>query len=341
MYNSKEINSFKMADMAHKTGVYTHPDLEIHETGANHPENRTRIQKILQTLQPILNGHNSVEMVTSFEKMPNNILNLAHDDQYIQRVLDTENQITDPSSLVYLDPDTCISRGSFQSILSGIHATCQAVSDVVRGNYNNAFCIVRPPGHHATANGSMGFCVFSAISVAAKFALQQDNIHKVAIIDFDVHHGNGTEEIMQHDPNVLFTSIHQRDLWPYMHHDNHGPYNNVYNFGLDELADPQEYFNIIHQHIRPLVDTWQPDLILISAGFDAHKNDPPQDTLFNDPPGRQNLMESDFNYITQQIMDMAQLHCNGRVISILEGGYNPDVLASCCLEHVQTLSRAN
>jgi acetoin utilization deacetylase AcuC-like enzyme len=223
--------------------------------------------------------------------------------------------------------------------LYGVGAACQAVDDIVDKKYRNAFCLTRPPGHHAIKNSSMGFCLFGNIAIAVKHALSKNGVNKVAIIDFDVHQGNGTEDLVKDDENILFFSIHQENSWPYQHHEDKGPHGIINNIAVPIKSDPSVYHAIFDELIIPALNEWQPDFVFISAGFDAHRDDPPQeDALFNDPPGRQMLLEEDFNTMTRKLMTIADQYADGRLVSIMEGGYNPDILAKCCVAHGKTLA---
>lgn len=265
---------------------------------------------------------------------------LAHDVAYWDELNAKAHSLTMDDEPINVDEDTRICHWSLDGAMYGVGAGCQAVDDIMDNKYCNAFCLTRPPGHHAVKDSSMGFCLFGNIAIAAKHALTKDGINKVAIIDFDVHQGNGTEDLLKDNPNILFFSTHQEDSWPYLHHEGKGDHGTINNIAVPIKSDPSVYHAIFDDRIIPALNDFKPDFVFISAGFDAHKEDPPQEgeELFNDPPGRQLLMEGDFNLMTQKLMNVADKHANGRLVSILEGGYNPDVLARCCVEHGKTLA---
>jgi len=217
-----------------------------------------------------------------------------------------------------------------------------AVDDVYSGAVTRAFCAVRPPGHHALKGASMGFCLFGNAAIAAFHALRAHGAKRVAVVDFDVHHGNGTQDLVEDEASILFFSTHQSPLWPYQGEaSERGKSGNIRNFPIPPKADVKVHRDIFEQQILPEIRAFKPDLIVLSAGFDAHRDDPPvEDTLFNDPPGRQMLTEEDFCWMTKALTDIADAQCKGRFVALLEGGYNTDVLASCSAALVRTLSEA-
>lgn len=172
---------------------------------------------------------------------------------------------------------------------------------------------------------------------AAAYALQRDDVRKVVIVDFDVHQGNGTQDLIKDNPDILLVSLHQDDIWPYEHSEDKGVHGNILNIGVPPLSDTSFYYQAFEEKVLPMIRQWAPDLVVISAGFDAHQDDPPKgDALFNDAAGRQNLLESDFTWMTQQML----LAGAGKSVSILEGSYTPEVLARCCVSHVNALLSA-
>ncbi len=323
-----------------KTALYRNSNSLLHNTGKDHPERPERLSIVLDMLEKAYpqDTQNNVVWVNSPKGTREQVL-LAHTQKYFEHLQEIDATLQEGDAPHNVDEDTRISHGSFDSVLYGVGASCKAVDDVLAGIYRNAFCLVRPPGHHAVRNSSMGFCIFNNIAIAAKYALTQASVNNVAIIDFDVHHGNGTEDIVKDDPNILFFSIHQEDLWPYQHHSDKGKFNNIRNIAVPVQCNPEVWHELFDSEIIPTLSKWKPDFIFISAGFDAHQDDSPKDALFNDQPGRQLLLENDFDLITKKIMSVADTHCQGHVVSVLEGGYNPDILAKCCVSHTHTLSK--
>lgn len=325
--------------MSDKTAFYTHEDCLLHYAGESHPESPKRLDAVLKAMKKAFpDAHDKTNWVTANIGTREHIL-LAHDEAYWNTLTAKVSSLSEGDAPINIDEDTRISHGSLDSALYGVGAACQAVDDIMDGKYRNAFCLTRPPGHHAVKNSSMGFCLFGNIAIAAKHALTKDGINKVAIIDFDVHQGNGTEDLVKDDPNILFISIHQENSWPYQHHEDSGPHGTIHNIEVPILSDPSVYHKLFDERIIPALHDWQPDFVFISAGFDAHREDPPQeDALFNDPPGRQSLTEEDFDLLTAKLMQIADKYAAGRLISVMEGGYNPAVLARCCVALGRTLS---
>lgn len=326
--------------MALKTALYTHENCFLHSAGEGHPESRQRLEKVLKAVKgifPDAKGEKA-EWVEVSKATKDHIL-LAHTQNYWDKLSKIANGLKEGDAPVNIDEDTRISAYSLDAALYGVGAGCQAVDDLVANKYRNAFCMTRPPGHHAVKDSSMGFCLFGNVAIAAKYALTKKEIKKVAIIDFDVHQGNGTEDLVKDSPDILFFSLHQGDLWPYQHHADQGEHGTINNIAVPMKSDPALYHQIFDDVVIPKLNAWKPDLVIISAGFDAHRDDPPkEEALFNDPPGRQMLLEKDFNLMTKKLMDVAKIHSKGRVLSMLEGGYNTDVLARCCAEHAKTLA---
>ena len=327
--------------MNYKTAIYSHEDCLLHTPIEGHPENSGRLKTVLSKMKKELcgKGFDTINWVEPYKATYKELL-LAHDKSYVDEIIKKSEAIKGTDTILRLDEDTFLSSGSIDAVLYGVGSACNAVDDVYDGKYHNAFCLMRPPGHHALKDKSMGFCLFGNIAIAAKYALLKEGINKVAIIDFDVHHGNGTEDLVKDDPNILFFSIHQGDCWPYEHHEDRGPHNTIQNIAVPENTDASVYHSLFEERVVPMLEEWQPDFIFISAGFDAHRDDPPsKDTLLNDAPGRQNLLEEDFDRMTQNLMRVAKKYSNDRIVSVMEGGYNPEVLAKCCVSHAKTLSK--
>ena len=322
-----------------RTALYTHENCLAHDPGKGHPESPARLQAILDALRekfPEGKAQNVIWVQAPLASEAQVLL--GHSTAYWQDILQKDKLLSPGALPVNTDADTRMGYCSLEAALRGVGAACQAVDDIIDKKYRNAFCITRPPGHHAVQDKSMGFCLLNNIAIAAKYALTKSDIRKIAIVDYDVHQGNGTEDIVKNDPRIIFYSIHQQPLWPYLHHEDKGPHGNINNIAVPPQSDPGLYHNIFDEQVIPALHAWKPDIIFISAGFDVHRDDPPPEALFNDPPGRQMLLESDFNQMTEKLLKVADEYAQGRLISVLEGGYNTDILAKCCVEHALTLS---
>lgn len=231
--------------------------------------------------------------------------------------------------LVRLDADTTLSPGSWEAILRGVGGACRAVDEVVEKRVNNAFSASRPPGHHAERDRAMGFCFFNNAAIAARYAQSQYGVERIAIVDFDVHHGNGTQDIFWSDPTVMYCSTHQMPLYPGSGAlSETGDANTIVNAPLSPGADGADFREALDIAILPRLEAFRPDLLILSAGFDAH---------IRDPLGGLNLTETDFARATKSLMDVADRHCDGRLVSILEGGYDLEGLARSVAAHVLTL----
>ncbi len=230
--------------------------------------------------------------------------------------------------------DVSVCPDSFDIALLAAGSALQLADDMVNGHVDNGFALLRPPGHHAENGMALGFCLFNNVAILARYLQQQHGMDKIAIVDWDVHHGNGTQHLFEEDPTVLYISTHQFPYYP-----GTGNYNEVgigrgtgytLNCPMAAGADDQDYTKVFNKQILPKLDEFKPECILISAGFDAHRSD---------PLGSINLSTEFFGWMTGQIMDKAEQHCNNRILSLLEGGYNLDALARCVGEHLQTLSK--
>jgi acetoin utilization deacetylase AcuC-like enzyme len=309
------------------TLYYHHPEFLNHDTGAGHPESPERLKSIEKALQAPSFDTLSRISAPLHEKSELR-LKLIHQQSVIDRVL---KQKIAPHQYFPLDYDTILSNGSARAALLAVSAVCDAVDKVCSKQAQNAFCAVRPPGHHATPTQSMGFCLFNNIAIAAEYARQHYHLKKVAIMDFDVHHGNGTQAAFAHNPAVFYASSHQMPHYPGTGQPQDKGVGNIVNVPLHagETGESvrKKYTNII----LPALRAFQPELLLISAGFDAHKDDPLADV---------ELVEDDYRWLTEELMAVADQHCEGRVISVLEGGYNLKALADSVAVHVQTLMKA-
>ena len=300
----------------------THTDCDAHANPPGHPEQVARLAYIRKALA----GSSFDEL--SREDAPDcddaDIL-LCHPQAYLNKVIAAEPSAGWSS----LDGDTSLTAGSIRAARLAAGGNIAAVDAVLDGRVQNAFVGCRPPGHHAETATSMGFCVFGNVSIAAKHALERRGLSRVAIIDFDVHHGNGTQDLMWDDPRCLFTSTHQMPLYPGTGSaGERGAHDNVLNVPLPPNSDGLAMRSVYQNAILPRVRTFSPELILISAGFDAHRADPLANLMWE---------TEDFVWLTREICKVAEETCQGRVVSTLEGGYDLDALAAATAAHVSVL----
>lgn len=304
------------------TAFFTHPDCLKHVTPPGHPEQVARLEYVWEALKaPEFDALQRLEAPLGDTA---EILR-CHPESYIKKVRDAVPE----DGWNSLDADTHVSPGSLNAALRGVGAICQAVDMVVAGAVANVFCATRPPGHHAERETSMGFCLFGNAAIAAKRALDHHGLSRVAVVDFDVHHGNGTQDLLWDETRALFISSHQVPLYPgtgEIHET--GTANNIMNLPLAPGAGGREFRALMEKTALPALDDFAPELVLISAGFDAHAADP----LANI-----NLTERDFAWVTGQLCDIADKHAGGRVVSTLEGGYDLDALAASVAAHVNVL----
>jgi len=310
-----------------KTLILHHDDCLRHDPGRRHAEGPSRITAVL----------NGVANLPGTEMLPAprataEQVGLAHAPEYWERLIELEPTQGSGEDQVALDPDTFLSTGSIDATLRGSGAACFAIDQVFAAKAKNAFCATRPPGHHAEATVAMGFCLLNHIAVAARHAQDAHGIGRVAILDFDVHHGNGTQAIFEASPDVLFVSSHQMPLYPGTGHPNETGAGNILNLPLPPGAGGAEFRAAWSGKGLPALERFSPELILISAGFDAH---------LRDPLGQLELRDEDFGWITSEICAIAEDQCEGRVISILEGGYDLDALASASAAHVLALTASD
>jgi acetoin utilization deacetylase AcuC-like enzyme len=228
--------------------------------------------------------------------------------------------------LHYIDPDTALNPSTLEAARHAAGAAVLAVDIVMRQESRTVFCAVRPPGHHAERNRAMGFCIFNSVAIGAAHALAAHGLQRVAVVDFDVHHGNGTEDIFSNDPRVLMVSTFQHPLYPYCGTQN--PAANMVNVPLHEGTGGEEFRAAVREHWLPALEAHRPELILISAGFDAHRED---------PLAGLKLVEADFAWVTRELMQVAERHAQGRIVSLLEGGYSLSALGRSAAEHVREL----
>jgi acetoin utilization deacetylase AcuC-like enzyme len=301
--------------------LYTHLACLQHYPGDNHPESPARLAAVLEALDDarfaLLERIDAPR--ATFEQLAR-----VHREDYINHILANEPH----EGQVWLDPDTLMSPGSGEAALRAAGAVCAAIDGAFAGWKRRAFCAVRPPGHHARPAAAMGFCLFNNIAVGAAHAIATRQLDRVAIVDFDVHHGNGTQEIFWCDPRVMYVSTHQWPLYPDTGTRKEVGIGNMLNVPLPKGAGSTAFRNAYEDIILPALEEFAPQLLLISAGFDAHHLD---------PLGGLGLETADFAWLTHQLLDIAQGYAHGRVVSSLEGGYNLTALRECVVAHVGAL----
>lgn len=300
-----------------KTAVISHSDCILHDMGNGHPESPERLEAINQHFQDTC----LVQDVIEREAQPatrEQILRV-HPGTHVDYVLD----IAPEEGLVALDPDTRLCPHSVSAANLAAGSIIQGIDETIAGDYQRAFCAVRPPGHHAETDTSMGFCIYNGIAIGARHAMAEHGLERIAILDFDVHHGNGTVDIFKDDPSVLVCSSFQHPFYPYKYFDIDR--SNIVNTPLESGTEGDVFRKAIERDWLPALNQHKPQLILVSAGFDAHRDD---------PLAGLNLLESDYAWVTDFICHAANDYSDGRIVSALEGGYNPQVLARCAFEHV-------
>ncbi|MGR3373902.1 histone deacetylase family protein [Pseudooceanicola nanhaiensis] len=304
------------------TALLTHPDCLNHLTPEGHPERVARLEALL----PRLEGKDLLRVRAPLAA--DDDLLLAHPQDHLDAIKAAEPE----RGIRQLDPDTWMSPGSLQAALRAAGGAVRAVDMVLSGEADNAFVACRPPGHHAETRAPMGFCLFGTVAIAAKHALERHGLERVAIVDFDVHHGNGTQDLVQSDGRILFVSTHQMPLYPGTGAPSEtGPAGTVLNIALDEGTTGEVYRHILTDTILPRLRAFRPELLILSAGFDAHANDPLAGI---------SLETADFAFVTEELCRLAAEVCEGRVVSCLEGGYDLDALAESGEAHVDALIAA-
>ena len=303
--------------------IYTHDLCQQHEVPAGHPERPERLTALLAHLDACGITQDAPLRAASIASIED--IRRAHPQHHVDFVQSMAP--TDNSGPVPLDPDTWAGRHSVNAARHAAGAVCDGITDLLTGNTNRVFCAVRPPGHHAEIDAAMGFCLFNSIAIGALRALDDDRIQRVAILDFDVHHGNGTVDIFKDNPDVLVCSSFQHPHYPNRMFDIQR--NNIINTPLPAGADGEVFRKLVEDNWLSALERHQPDLIMISAGFDAHQRDP----LANI-----NLVEDDFAWVTALIVDAAERFCGGRILSTLEGGYDLDALCSSVEAHLRELA---
>ena len=304
------------------TYLYSHESCLGHDTGGMHPEHPARLKAVLSALED--DAFAALERKEAPRAEIGQIAR-AHPEGYVHDILASVPQ----SGRAHLDSDTVLSAGSGEAALRAAGALCAAVDAVLAGQAKNAFCAVRPPGHHAEKAQAMGFCLFNNVAIGALQAREVGGCRRVAVVDFDVHHGNGTQSIFWDDPDLLLISSHQVPLYPGSGAaDERGIADNILNIPLPPLTGSQTFREVYREQALPRLSAFQPEFILISAGFDAHADD---------PLASLQLHEEDFAWVTSEILAVAGSVCQGRVVSTLEGGYDLDALGRCAAAHVGAL----
>jgi Deacetylases, including yeast histone deacetylase and acetoin utilization protein len=313
-----------------KTGYFTHPDCKKHEMGPGHPECPERLDAIEDRL--LVTGLDVA--LERYEAPPAALadIELAHPRLHIAALRGLHDWLREdleaggpPYSQI--DPDTSINAYTWPAALRAAGAAIAATDAVMAGEIENAFCAVRPPGHHATRDKAMGFCFFNNVAIAAKYALQRYNLQRVAVVDFDVHHGNGTEDILAGDPRALMVGIFQHPFYPYSGEHPAGP--NMLNVPVPAYTRGMEIREVIDITWMPRLEEFKPELIFVSAGFDAHRED---------DMGQLGMTEQDYAWITMRIKDVARRFSKGRIVSCLEGGYALSALARSVEAHLRVLA---
>ena len=302
-----------------RLAIYTHAACLQHDTGPGHAERSERLTAVTEALRSAFAALDWREAPRAARDQ----LLRAHTQVLLQRVLDSP-----PAQRLMLDPDTVLSPHSAEAALRAAGAALAAVDAVLGDDIDRAFCAVRPPGHHATAGTAMGFCLFNSIAVAAAHALAQHGLARVAVIDFDVHHGNGTQAIFETEPRVLYLSSHQMPLYPDTGYAHERGVGNVFNAPLPPGSGGREFRAAWRDRLLPALDRFAPQLLLASAGFDAHRND---------PLAQLQLEAGDYAWLTDELCVIAARHARGRIVSMLEGGYDLQALRECSVAHVGAL----
>ncbi|MCW5752096.1 MAG: histone deacetylase family protein [Alphaproteobacteria bacterium] len=303
------------------TMLFYHAACLRHDTGLGHPERPDRLRAVMHRLEAEEFAHLDRRDAPRASRQQ---LLRVHDPDYIAGILQAEPQ----DGHVFLDGDTLMSPGSTEAALRAAGAVCAAVDAVVSGEGRNAFCAVRPPGHHAEPERAMGFCLFNNIAIGAMHARTVHNLRRIAVVDFDVHHGNGTQASFASDPDLLYASTHQWPLYPGTGHPRERGLGNIFNLTLEPEAGSREFHAVVERELVPALDAFRPELLLVSAGFDGHRADPLAEL---------NLTEEDYGWVTAQLCTVANRHAKGRLVSALEGGYDLNALANAAAAHVRAL----
>jgi acetoin utilization deacetylase AcuC-like enzyme len=303
------------------TAFITHPDCLKHDMGRGHPEQPARLSAIEDQLIASRIGEHlqryQAPLATDEQ------LARVHPIEYVNAVREAAPQ----SGTVHLDPDTAMNPHSLNAALRAAGAAAMGVDLVYQKKHSSVFCSVRPPGHHACKARPMGFCIFNNVAVAARHAVHEHGAKRVAIIDFDVHHGNGTEDIFENDPNVLMASTFQHPFYPYSGTEDPAP--NMVNVPLPAGAGSRQFRKAVAEQWMPALEDYRPEIVLFSAGFDAHAED---------PLAMLELGDADYAWVTEQVKSIADRHAGGRIVSMLEGGYALGALGRSAIQHIRVLA---
>ena len=308
-----------------KTGIITTDTYLNHNTGQGHPERADRVTVVIDHLKKLKSKNLVWKKPAKFDLK---YLEYAHDKEYLNNVTESFPK----QGLNFLDGDTIVSPGSKDATKDAVGSILTAIDGVMKKDFSNAFCAVRPPGHHAEKQKAMGFCIYNNVAVGAHYLLEKYKFKKVAIIDFDVHHGNGTQDIFYDNEKVLYISTHQYPLYPGTGEEKEkGKHNNIFNIPFPAGTNCEDYFNA-YEFVLKKIKEFKPEFILLSAGFDAHKDD---------PLAQLQLTSKDFYNLTKRTLNLAKLYCEGKVVSILEGGYHINALQESTEMHVNALLEFN
>jgi acetoin utilization deacetylase AcuC-like enzyme len=313
-----------------KTGYYSHPDCRRHEMGPGHPECPERLDAIEDRL--LVTGVADALERREAPLASTELIELAHDKSHVAAMRGMGEELADQIAAggrpyAQIDPDTSMNPYTWNAIRRGAGAVLAATDAVMAGEIENAFCAVRPPGHHACRSRAMGFCIFNNVAIGARYALERHGLKRVAIVDFDVHHGNGTEDILAGDERVLMVGIFQSPFYPGT---GYPPLaDNMLNLPIPAYTKGDVIRKKIEQEWLPALEAFKPEMIFISAGFDAHRED---------DLGQLGLVEQDYTWMTQQIKQVANKYAKGRIVSSLEGGYNLDALGRSVEAHLRALA---
>jgi acetoin utilization deacetylase AcuC-like enzyme len=304
-----------------KTGLITSDTYQNHNTGDGHPEKIDRVTAVIDNFKKLDNKNLIWKKPSKFDR---SLLEITHNSDYINFVEESFPK----KGLSFLDGDTIVSPGSKEATSDAVGSIITAIDGVQNNEFKNAFCAVRPPGHHAEKNKAMGFCIYNNVAVGANYLIDKYKINKIAIIDFDVHHGNGTQDIFYDNEKVLYISTHQFPCYPGSGTEKEkGKHNNIFNIPLPAGTTSEEYLSAYEYVLKKLAG-FKPKFILLSAGFDAHKND---------PLAQFQLESKDFYEITKRTLALSKIYCDGKVVSILEGGYDLLALQESTEMHVKAL----
>jgi acetoin utilization deacetylase AcuC-like enzyme len=308
-----------------KTGLVTSDTYQNHNTGEGHPEKIDRVTAVIDNFKKIDNKELIWKKPTKFDQ---SFLINTHSSEYIDLV----SKSFPENGLAFLDGDTVVSPGSKEATKDAVGSIITAIDGVQQKEFKNAFCAVRPPGHHAEKDKAMGFCIYNNVAVGANYLIEKYKYNKIAIIDFDVHHGNGTQDIFYNNEKVLYISTHQYPYYPGSGSDKEtGKFNNILNIPLEAGTTAEQFLNAYENVLKKLKE-FKPEFLLFSAGFDAH---------IDDPLAQLRLSSEDFYHLTKRTLEVSKSMCNGNVVSILEGGYDLKALQDSSKRHVDALIEFN